>query len=166
MARRITAMAAVVAVMALLLLLLPVGQAEARPTEEEHPHGLPYESPLALSPAAYEFFHPSARRDRARQAAHGGAAPALAPRGQQQLRESVVKGAVARADQEEGGVAPVGTARHGGAFRMGKVAGVIAGAAAVALVAVGVAYAVARRRLARGGVTTEAEAAGPHKSIA
>jgi hypothetical protein len=66
-----------------------------------------------------------------------------------------VKGAsanAARADQEEGGVgvAPVGTARRG-AFRAGKVAGVIAGAAAVAMVALGVAYAVARRRLARGG---------------
>ncbi|KAK3153945.1 hypothetical protein QOZ80_2BG0183590 [Eleusine coracana subsp. coracana] len=163
MTRKMTAMAAVVAVMALLL-LLSVGQAEARPAEEEHPHGLPYESPLALSPAAYEFFHPSARRHRARQAAHGGAAPALAPRGQQQLRESVVKGAVARADQEEGGVAPVGTARHGGAFRAAKVAGVIAGAAAVALVAVGIAYAVARRWLARGGGSTEA--AVPHKLIA
>lgn len=149
-------MAAVV----MALLLLPLGQAEARATDEEHPHGLPYESPLALSPAAYDFFHPSARRDRARQATHSGVAPALAPRGpQQQLRESVA--AVARADQEEGGVAPVGTTRHG-VFRAVKVAGVVACSAAVALVAVGVAYAVARRRLARGGGTTEA-AAGPHK---
>jgi hypothetical protein len=146
--------AAMVAVMALLLLPL-LGQAEERPTEA-HPHGLPYESPLALSPAAYEFFHPNARRDRARQA-H---APALAPLGQQ-LRESVVKGAsanVARADQEEGGVAPVGTARHGAFRAAGKVAGVLASAAAVALVALGVAYAVARRRLERGGVAVAAEA--------
>jgi hypothetical protein len=142
--------AAMVAVMALLLLPL-LGQAEERPTEA-HPHGLPYESPLALSPAAYEFFHPNARRDRARQA--------HAPLGQQ-LRESVVKGAsanVARADQEEGGVAPVGTARHGAFRAAGKVAGVLASAAAVALVALGVAYAVARRRLERGGVAVAAEA--------
>jgi hypothetical protein len=54
---RITAMAA--AVMALVR-LLPLGQAEQRPTEA-HLHGLPYECPLALSPAAYEFFHPSVR---------------------------------------------------------------------------------------------------------
>ncbi|XP_004982835.2 uncharacterized protein LOC101783753 [Setaria italica] len=123
---------------AIALLLLPLGQAEERPTAA-HPHGLPFESPLALSPAAYDFFHPSVRARRA----HGVApAPALAPRGQrqqQQLRESAVRGAtasVARADQEEGSVAPVRTVRHR------TVAGVFVGAAAAALVAVGVAYAV------------------------
>ncbi|XP_062201280.1 uncharacterized protein LOC133903834 [Phragmites australis] len=146
---KITAIAAAAA--AIAVLLLPLGQAQERPTEA-HPHGLPYESPLALSPAAYEFFHPGSRGEqRARRAAHG-VAPALAPRGQQ-LRESVVRGAsagIARADQEEGGVAPVSTVRRG-AFRAVKVAGVLACAAAVALVALGVAYAVARRRVARGG---------------
>ncbi|CAN6287956.1 unnamed protein product [Urochloa humidicola] len=144
---KITAMAAVAAA-AIALLLLPLGQAEERPTAA-HPHGLPFESPLALSPAAYDFFHPSVRARRA----HGGvaAAPALAPRGQQQqqLRESAVRGAtasVARADQEEGGVAPVRTARH-----RHTLAGVFVGAAAAALVAVGVAYAVVRRRAATAG---------------
>ncbi|TVU30343.1 hypothetical protein EJB05_21959 [Eragrostis curvula] len=131
-----------------LLLLPPLGQAEERPTK-------------ALSSAPYDFFHPSARRERARQA-HGNRIPfglCLCPsrarrlshtRRQQQLRESVVKGAstsVARADQEEGGVAPGSTARRG-AFRAGRLAGVIAGAAAT-LVALGAAYTVARRRVAR-----------------
>ncbi|WVZ59347.1 hypothetical protein U9M48_009501 [Paspalum notatum var. saurae] len=140
---KITAMAA--AAVAIALLLLPIGRAEEKPTAA-HPHGLPFESPLAMSPAAYDFFHPSARARRAH-----GVAPALAPRGQQQLRESAVRGAsasVAKADQEEGAAAPVKTARHH------VVAGVIVGAAAAALVAVGVAYAVVRRRVvaARGGV--------------
>ena len=155
---KITAMAAAVAVIALVL--LPVGgRGEERPTAA-HPHGLPFESPLALSPAAYDFFHPSARTRRAH---HGVApAPALAPRGhqkQQQLRESAVRGTsaagVAKADQEEG--AAVETHRR----HNHTVTGVFVAAAAAALVAIGVAYAVVRRRVvaARGG------AAAP-KSIA
>jgi hypothetical protein len=154
------AMPAAVAVIALLLITtLPVGRGEERPTAA-HPHGLPFESPLALSPAAYDFFHPSARARRARGVAPAPA-PALAPRGQQQLRESAVRGgtssaSVAKADREEGGVAPVDThGRHGH-----KVAGVFVGAAAAALVAIGVAYAVVRRRVvaARGGAGTGAGA--------
>ncbi|OEL32814.1 hypothetical protein BAE44_0006165 [Dichanthelium oligosanthes] len=154
---------AVAAAAAIALLLLPLGQAEAeeRPTAA-HPHGLPFESPLALSPDAYDFFHPSARARRA----HGVApAPALAPRGQrqqQQLRESAVRGAsagVARADQEEGGVAPVRTVRHR------TVVCVFVGASAAALVAVGVAYAVVRRRVAAarggGGAGADADAGAP-----
>ncbi|XP_066386963.1 uncharacterized protein [Miscanthus floridulus] len=153
---KITAMAAAVAVIALVL--LPVGgRGEERPTAA-HPHGLPFESPLALSPAAYDFFHPSARTRRAH---HGVApAPALAPRGQQQqLKESAVRGTsaagVAKADQEEG--AAVETHRR----HNHTVTGVFVAAAAAALVAIGVAYAVVRRRVvaARGG------AAAP-KSIA
>jgi len=158
---KITAMAAAVAVIALVL--LPVGgRGEERPAAA-HPHGLPFESPLALSPAAYDFFHPSARTRRAH---HGVApAPALAPRGQQQqhqLRESAVRGTssagVAKADQDEGAaVAPVETRRR----HNHTVTGVFVAAAAAALVAIGVAYAVVRRRVvaARGG------AAAP-KSIA
>lgn len=145
---------AMAAAIALLLLPLALGQTEERPTAA-HPHGLPFETPLALTPAAYDFFHPSVRARRA----HGVApAPALAPRGQQQLRESAVSGAatasVARADQEEGGVAPVRTVRHRTA------AGVFVGAAAAALVAVGVAYVVVRRRVAaaRGGAGADAGA--------
>lgn len=139
---KIAAMTAAVA--AIALLLAPLGRAEERPTAA-HPHGLPFESPLALSPAAYDFFHPTAHARRAH-----GVAPALAPRGQQQLRESAVRGtsaSVAKADQEEGTAAPVKTARHH------SVAGVFVGAAAAALLAVGVAYAVVRRRVAaaRGG---------------
>jgi cytochrome c oxidase assembly factor CtaG len=61
------------------------------------------------------------------------------------------------------GVAPVCTNRHG-AFGVGMVAGVLVGAAAVALVALGVVYVVARRRLARGG--TEAAAGMASKSNA
>ncbi|CAN6299067.1 unnamed protein product [Urochloa humidicola] len=151
---------AAVAAVAIAVLLLPLVQAEERPTAA-HPHGLPFESPLALTPAAYDFFHPSARARRA----HGGfaaaPAPALAPRGQQQqLRESAVRGAtasVARADQEEGGVPPVRTARH-----HHKVAAVFVGAAAAALVAVGVAYAVVRRRVA----AARRGAGAPNKSNA
>ncbi|KAG2537439.1 hypothetical protein PVAP13_9NG296300 [Panicum virgatum] len=151
---KITAMAAA----AITLLLLPLGQAEERPTAA-HPHGLPFESPLTLSPAAYDFFHPSARARRAPGVASG---PALAPRGQQQLRESAVRGttaSVARADQEEGGVAPVRTFRHR------TVAGVFIGAVAAALVAVGVAYAVVRRRMVAARRGAGADAGAP-KSIA
>ncbi|ONM05712.1 hypothetical protein Zm00014a_004949 [Zea mays] len=156
------AMPAAVAVIALLLITtLPVGRGEERRPTAAHPHGLPFESPLALSPAAYDFFHPSARARRDRGVAPAPA-PALAPRGQQQqLRESAVRGgtssaSVAKADREEGGVAPVDThGRHGH-----KVAGVFVGAAAAALVAIGVAYAVVRRRVvaARGGAGTGAGA--------
>ena len=154
---KITAMAAVAAA-AIALLLLPLGQAEEKPTAA-HPHGLPFESPLVLTPAAYDFFHPSARARRAHGVASG---PALAPRGQQQLRESAVRGttaSVARADQEEGGVAPVRTFRHR------TVAGVFIGAAAAALVAVGVAYAVVRRRMVAARRGAGADAGAP-KSIA
>ncbi|KAL6643218.1 hypothetical protein ACP70R_021399 [Stipagrostis hirtigluma subsp. patula] len=144
---KFTAMAAGVAVMALLL--LPLGQAQERHAEA-HPHGLPFESPLALSPAAYDFFHPGARGSERARRAHG-VAPALAPRGQQLMRASAVKGAsttsVARADHEEGGVAPPVRAVRRGALRAGALAGVFVGAAAVALVALGVAFAVARRRV-------------------
>jgi hypothetical protein len=159
---KITAMAAAVAVIALVL--LPVGgRGEERPTAA-HPHGLPFESPLALSPAAYDFFHPSSARTRR---AHPGVAPApaVAPRGQQQqLRESAVRGTssadVAKADQEEGtAVAPVETHRR----HNHTVTGAFVGAAAAALVAIGVAYAVVRGRVvaARGGA-----AAGAPKSTA
>ncbi|KAL6883285.1 hypothetical protein ACP4OV_010699 [Aristida adscensionis] len=167
-----TAMAAAAAVIALLL--LPLGHAQERHAEA-HPHGLPFESPLALTPDAYEFFHPGGRGGRARLAHGVSPAAALAPRGPQQLRESAVRGAsaansVARADQEEGGVAPVRSVRRG-ALRAGALAGVFVGAAAVALVALGVAFAVARRRavVARGGAKAGAEAeaeAGAPKSNA
>jgi len=66
---------------------------------------------------------------------------------------------VARADQEEGGVAPVRTFRHR------TVAGVFIGAAAAALVAVGVAYAVVRRRMVAARRGAGADAGAP-KSIA
>ncbi|KAG0549152.1 hypothetical protein BDA96_01G230800 [Sorghum bicolor] len=168
MAKKITAMAAPLAVAVIALVLLPVGgrgEEKERPTAA-HPHGLPFESPLALSPAAYDFFHPSSARTR-RAARHGVApAPALAPRGQQQLRESAVRGTssagVAKADQEEGAaVAPVETHKH----HNHTVTGVFVGAAAAALVAVGVAYAVVRRRVvaAHGGA---AAGAGAPKSTA
>ena len=80
---KITAMAAAAA--AIALLLLPLGQAEERPTAA-HPHGLPFESPLTLSPAAYDFFHPSAcaRRASARTAR---AAAAEGIRGQRNYGE-------------------------------------------------------------------------------
>lgn len=144
---KITAMAAATAI-ALVLHLLPVGRGEEMPTAA-HPHGLFSESPLALSPAAYDFFHPSARARRA----HGVApVPALAPHGQEQLRESAVRGtsaSVAKADLDEEAVAPVETHRR----HNHKETGVFVGAAAAALVAIGVAYAVVRRRIvaARGG---------------
>ncbi|CAN6310765.1 unnamed protein product [Urochloa humidicola] len=161
---KITAMSAVAAA-AIALVLVPLVQAEERPTAA-HPHGLPFESPLALTPAAYDFFHPSARARRARGVA-AAPAPALAPRGQQQqqqLRESAVRGAtasVARADQEEGGVAPVRSARQ-----HHKVSGVFVGAAAAALVAVGVAYAVVRRRVAAARRGAGADMDAPNKSNA
>lgn len=137
------AMAAAAAAMVFLVFAPCLAQAEERPTAA-HPHGLPFESPLALSPDAYEFFHPS---ERARRGHAAGAAPALSPRAapRGQLRESAAS--VARADQEEGGVAPARKVRRGWA-RAGTVAGVVAGAAAVAAVAaLAVAYAVARRRV-------------------
>jgi hypothetical protein len=142
---KITTMAVVAAI---ALVLLPVGRGEEMPTAA-HPHGLSFESPLALSPAAYDFFHPSARARRA----HGVApVPALAPRGQEQLRESAVRrtsASVAKADLDEEAVAPVETHRR----LNHKVTCVFVGAAAAALVAIGVAYAVVRRRVvaARGG---------------
>lgn len=147
---KITAMGSAAVI---VLLLLPLGRGEERPTAA-HPHGLPFESPLALSPAAYDFFHPSARTRRAH-----GVASALAPRGQQQLRESAVRGtsaSVAKADQEEGAVPSVKT------HRSHRVAGVFVGASAAALVAIGGAYALVRRRVvaARGG----AGAGGPKSS--
>uniref|UniRef100_A0ACD5U5K5 Uncharacterized protein n=1 Tax=Avena sativa TaxID=4498 RepID=A0ACD5U5K5_AVESA len=146
---------------AVSLLLLPAGEAQERRTSEVHPHGLPFESPLALSPAAYEFFHPSERMS---------GAPALAPRVEQPRGSVVVRGAgasaasVARADQEEGGVAQARMARRVGAVRVGVVAGVFVGAAVVVVAALGLAYAVARRRVvvAHG----DAQAAGAPKSSA
>ncbi|KAF6994632.1 hypothetical protein CFC21_011291 [Triticum aestivum] len=154
------AMAALVVVLSLLF--LPTGEAQERRPVEAHPHGLPFESPLALSPAAYDFFHPSEHAQRV------AGAPELAPRGQP--RGSVVRGAgasaasVARADHEEGGVAPVNAARRGGAVRAGLVAGVFVGAAMVVLAALGLAYAVARRRV--GVAQGDAEAASAPKSNA
>jgi hypothetical protein len=71
---------------------------------------------------------------------------------------------VARADQEEGGVAPARVARRGGAVRAGVVAGVFVGAAVVVVAALGLAYAVARRRV--GVAHGDAEAAGAPKSSA
>ncbi|KAL5225407.1 hypothetical protein ABZP36_012046 [Zizania latifolia] len=149
-----TAMAAAgAAVIAFLLLAPNLGQAQER-TAAAHPHGLPFESPLALTPEAYEFFHPS---ERARRGHVAAPAPALPPRGQ--LRESAAS--VARADQEEGGVAPVKTARRG-CSRAGTVAGALVGAAAVAaLSTLGVAYAVARRRVAHGDAELGARAPPP-----
>uniref|UniRef100_A0ACD5TPA7 Uncharacterized protein n=1 Tax=Avena sativa TaxID=4498 RepID=A0ACD5TPA7_AVESA len=146
---------------AIALLLLPAGEAQERRASEAQPHGLPFESPLALSPAAYEFFHPSERVS---------GAPALAPRVGQPRGSAVVRGAgasaasVARADQEEGGVAPARMARRGGAVRAGVVAGMFVGAAVMVVAALGLAYAVARRRV--GVAHGDAEAAGAPKSSA
>uniref|UniRef100_A0A0E0M8V4 Uncharacterized protein n=1 Tax=Oryza punctata TaxID=4537 RepID=A0A0E0M8V4_ORYPU len=136
---------AAAAAMVFLVVAPSLVQAEEPPTAA-HPHGLPFESPLALSPDAYEFFHPSERARRGH-AAGTATAPALTPRAapRGQLRESAAS--VARADQEEGGVAPVRKVRRG-CVRAGTVAGVVVGAAAVAAVAaLAVAYAVARRRV-------------------
>ncbi|KAI4967324.1 hypothetical protein ZWY2020_028686 [Hordeum vulgare] len=150
---------AMAALVVLSLLLLPTGEAQERRSVEAHPHGLPFESPLALSPAAYEFFHPSERARRV------DGAPELSARA---AEGSVVRGAgasaasVARADQEEG-VAPVNTTRQGGAVRAGVVAGVFVGAAVVVLAA-RPAYAVARRRV--GVAQGDAEMASAHKSNA
>jgi hypothetical protein len=144
-----------------LMLLLPAGEAQERRSSEAHPHGLPFESPLALSPAAYEFFHPSERVS---------GAPALSPRVGQPRGAVVVPGAgasaasVARADQAEGGVAPARMARRGSAVRSGVVAGVFVGAAVVVVAALGLAYAVARRRV--GVAHGDAEAVTAPKSIA
>ncbi|XP_008644772.1 uncharacterized protein [Zea mays] len=92
---KITTMAVVAAI---ALVLLPVGRGEEMPTAA-HPHGLSFESPLALSPAAYDFFHPSARARRA----HGVApVPALAPRGQEQLRPEGVRGQKNIGERSEG----------------------------------------------------------------
>ena len=146
---------------AIALLLLPAGDAQERRPSEAHPHGLPFESPLALSPAAYVFFHPSERV---------AGAPALAPRIGRSRGSVVVRGAgasaasVARADQEEGGVAPARMARSGGASRAGVVAGVFVGAAVVVVAALGLAYAVARRRV--GVAHGDVESAGAPKSSA
>ncbi|VAH04426.1 unnamed protein product [Triticum turgidum subsp. durum] len=100
------AMAALVVVLSLLI--LPTGEAQERRPVEAHPHGLPFESPLALSPAAYDFFHPT--------------------------------------------------------VRAGVVAGVFVGAAVVVLAALGLAYAVARRRV--GVAQGDAEVASGPKSNA
>ena len=64
-----------------------------------------------------------------------------------------VSGQGVTSDQEEGGVAPVRTFRHH------TVAGVFVGAAAAALAAIGVAYAVVRRRMvaARRGAGADAD---------
>ena len=146
---------------AIALLLLPAGEAQERRPSEAHPHGLPFESPLALSPAAYEFFHPSERV---------AGAPDLAPRVGQPRGSVVVRGAgasaasMARADQEEGGAKPTRTPRSGGAVRAGVVAGVFVGAAVVVVAALGLAYAVARRRV--GVAHGDAESAGAPKSFA
>ncbi|KAL5229800.1 hypothetical protein ABZP36_028576 [Zizania latifolia] len=151
------AMAMAAAVIVCLLLAPNLGQAQERPTAA-HPHGLPFESPLALSPEAYEFFHPSERARRGHvAAAPAPALPLRAPPGQ--LRESAAS--VARADQEEGGVALVKTA-HQGCYRAGTVAGVLVGAAAVAAVAaLGVAYAVALRGAAHGDAKLGARSPPP-----
>ncbi|KQJ97137.1 uncharacterized protein LOC100831139 [Brachypodium distachyon] len=161
------AMKALLLLLAASLLLLPTtGEMTIRRMAEAaaaHPHGLPFESPLALSPAAYEFFHPRARAQLA-----GARAPGLAPRGQPRGANGVSAASVARADHEEGAAGRPG-ARRGGAVRAGVVAGVFAGAAAVVLAALGLAYAVARRRVgvvAHGGGDAEAEAAGAAKSSA
>ncbi|KAB8113046.1 hypothetical protein EE612_051925, partial [Oryza sativa] len=90
------------AAMVFLVFAPCLAQAEERPTAA-HPHGLPFESPLALSPDAYEFFHPS---ERARRGHAAGAAPALSPRAAP--RAESPRRAWRGADQEEGGVAPPG----------------------------------------------------------
>lgn len=119
------AMAAAAAAMVFLVFAPCLAQAEERPTAA-HPHGLPFESPLALSPDAYEFFHPASAPGAARRRG----APALSPRRRRAAAEGV-RGERGEADQEEGGVAPARKVRRGCA-RAGTVAGVVAGAAAVA----------------------------------
>uniref|UniRef100_A0A0D9XKQ9 Uncharacterized protein n=1 Tax=Leersia perrieri TaxID=77586 RepID=A0A0D9XKQ9_9ORYZ len=148
-----TAMAAAAA-MVFLAVATSLVHGEERPTAA-HPHGLPFESPLALSPDAYDFFHPKSRARRGAETAAPAISPYAAPRGER-MRESAAS--VARADQEEGGVAPVRNARRGCA-RAGTVAGVVVGAAVVAAVAaaLAVAYAVARRRVGDGEVGAAAK---------
>ncbi|XP_010253675.1 PREDICTED: uncharacterized protein LOC104594853 [Nelumbo nucifera] len=102
------------------------------------PHGLAYESPMAFSPAAFEFFHPTAQRPVSSCAQSLDCAPLP-------LSFSSVSSAVAQSTQAyQSKLSKPPTSSSG--IRVGGIAGIVFGFVFAVLLAMGLYYVVTMRR--------------------
>ncbi|KAF3328009.1 hypothetical protein FCM35_KLT06615 [Carex littledalei] len=127
------------AVLLLFTLILTQAIAQAQHT----PHGLSYETPVAFSPDAFQFFHPGIIPPHERR--HIAHVPAQAP----MLLEQAFKGATtgrARADEAVGGAWIENNTSDQRRLAAGGVVGILAGVGFFVATVFGVVYVIIKRR--------------------
>ncbi|KAJ4777454.1 transmembrane protein [Rhynchospora pubera] len=127
------------AVLLLFTLILTQAIAQAQHT----PHGLSYETPIAFSPAAFQFFHPGVILPHERR--HSAHAPAQAP----MLLEQAFRGATtgrARADEAVGGGWINNKTLDRRRLAPGGVAGIVVGVAFFVVTVFAGVYVIVKRR--------------------
>jgi hypothetical protein len=129
--------------MAVLLLLFTLILTQAIAQAETSPHGLSSETPIAFSPAAFQFFHPGIiPPHEQRRTAY---APAQAP----MMLEQAFKGATtgrARADEAVGGGCIANKTLDQRRLAAGGVAGIVAGVGFFVVTVFGFVYVIIKRR--------------------
>lgn len=102
--------------------------------QDRAPHGLAYENPMAFSPSAYDFFHPSAQQTNKNAPCRASGCSPL-PMAAQVAEDAELK---------EGGISnrPSGGNRLGA----GATAGIVIGLAIIVVSVVGIYHVIATRR--------------------
>ena len=102
--------------------------------QDRAPHGLVYESPVAFSPSAVEFFHPRTREPKSENPCPPSSACSPLPLAAQFEDNDQTKGKISTSQ------------RGGGRLGAGGVAGVILGASFAVLLTMGVYYVTITRK--------------------
>lgn len=126
-----------------LIFTLILTQALALAHAQTSPHGLSYETPIAFSPAAFQFFHPGIIPPHERR--RSTYAPAQAP----MMLEQAFKGAStgrARADEAVGGGWLGNKMSDRRRLAAGGVVGIVVGVGFFVVMVFGVVYVIIKRR--------------------
>jgi hypothetical protein len=129
--------------MAVLFLLFTLILTQAVAQAETSPHGLSYETPIAFSPAAFQFFHPGIIPPHERR--RSAYAPAQAP----MILEQAFKGSTtgrARADEAVGGGWIGNKMSDRRRLAAGGVVGTVVGVGFFVVAVFGVVYVIIKRR--------------------
>ncbi|XP_021887036.1 uncharacterized protein LOC110806468 [Carica papaya] len=119
-----------------LAILLAIARAD-----ERAPHGLVYESPMAFSPAAFDFFHPNRTE------------PAAKKPGDETDR-SWPQAAKVDATKAQEVTKTLPASKGGGRVSTGGIAGIVFGLAVLVLLSMGVYYVLVARRTNMGRANT------------
>lgn len=101
--------------------------------QDRAPHGVAYENPMALSPSAYDFFHPTTQKNKTTDACHASSCSPLP------IAAEVVEATPAHESRD---LSP----RKGNRVGAGGIAGIVFGLAFAVLLAMGVYYVTITRR--------------------